>query len=272
MVTPASGSYVVSLSGSLNLPGTTPTLNDSGGNIILALSSSGAGNYVKITNDASGTNPAAGPVIAAAPGAGMASFLVPLQLNDANGGGVELNSNGALALRAVNLGATANFVAVNASPPGTFSGAPGVRVGATAAGGTGNVALVLQGQNSGTVYVNSNLDTANAITIDLPVDSTGVTANTLTVLTSAGNAKTSGMGGTSPYAGVALTTTTSGTAPIAYSGKVVCIFDGTPTPGHFATPSTTVAGDCHDNGISFVSTVQTIGTVLDSSGTILMRH
>ena len=257
----------------LNLPGGTPTLNDGSGNPILELTSTGAGNYVKISNDTSGTNPAVGPVIGIVPAAGASAFAIPLQLSDQNTGGILLNSNGGLALKVVNTNAPANYVAVNGSPSGTYGGQPGARIGAANPAMTGNVALVLQAQNSGTVYVNSPLDTtAEPVVIDLPVDTTGVTANYLVTLTSAGNAKvSSGLAAGSVF-GVSLASATTGTVEVAYNGRVLCTFDGPFTPGHFVIPSTSTAGQCHDNGASYSVTVQTIGLVLDTSGNILIRH
>ena len=141
---------------------------------------------------------------------------------------------------------------------------------------SGNVALVLQAQNSGTVYVNSPLDTTTGpVVIDLPVDTTtGVTANYLVTLTGAGNAKvSSGLAAGSVF-GVSLATAASGTVEVAYNGRALCTFDNPPmvTPGHFVTPSTSAPGQCHDNGGSYSVSVQTIGLVLDTSGNILIRH
>jgi hypothetical protein len=59
---------------------------------------------------------------------------------------------------------------------------------------------------------------------------------------------------------------TSGKAQIAVSGEAVCVFDGATTAGDWVTPSSTVAGDCHDAGASRPGSAQVIGRVLSTNG------
>ena len=265
------GSLAFSLGSSLNLGSSTPVLNDSSGNTILSLASVGAGgNYVKITNDLGGTTPTGPLVSSAGPGSGA----IPLQLGDSAGGGVEIESNGGTALKVGSTTASpANFVSVNATPAGTFAGDSGVLVAAANATAVGDLSLVLKGQNNGSIYVGSNVDAAgSAFAIEAAADATtGVTKSFLVVVNSSANAIRPSSGTARPIVGVALNTTTSGNAIIAYSGKVQCAFDNTPVPGDYFVLSPSGNARCHDNGTTVSTTVQVLGTVLDSSGDVLLR-
>ncbi len=259
-------SLVFSLGSALNLSGSMPSLNDSSGNEILALSSTGAGNYVMISNEI----PPAGPQVAAAgPGTGP----IPLQLSDSAGGGVELVSNGGLAMKVLSTAAPpTTFASVNAAPTGTFAGDSGVQLSASNASGTGDISLVVKGQNNGSVYIGSNIDAAaSSLAIEIPADpTTGVSRGSIAFVNSSANAIRPSAAAR-PIAGIALNNATSGNAIIAYAGKAQCLFDNTPVPGDYVVQATGYYNRCHDSGTSLPTTVQVLGTVLDTSGNVLLR-
>lgn len=96
---------------------------------------------------------------------------------------------------------------------------------------------------------------------------TGTTVNTLTKLTGAPStaviATTTDVGG---IVGITVSGAgTTGSAIIAQSGSVSCVFDGATTAGHYVGISTTIAGNCHDVGASYPSG-QAIGRVLSTNG------
>ena len=125
---------------------------------------------------------------------------------------------------------------------------------------------MVKGQNNGVVYIASNVDVANnALAVEVPDDGTvGVTKGLLAGITSSGNAIMS----SAKVVDLALNTATSGSAVLAYAGKATCTFDTTPTRGHYVIASSS-AGKCSDGGLT--TTSQIIGTVLDTSGTVLLR-
>ena len=119
-VSQPAGSLAFSLGSSLNLGGFMPTLNDSAGGTIVALNSTGlGGNYLRISNDSGGSNPA-GPLISAA-GPGTA---IPLQLSDVAGAGVDIESNGGLAMKVTSATPSpANYFSVTQDPPASLRAA-----------------------------------------------------------------------------------------------------------------------------------------------------
>ncbi len=271
-VTQTAGSVSIALGSSIDLPGAGGNIGDSGGNPILGLLSSGLGNYVVIANDTTPTTPPAGPVIAVT---GLGTGAIPLRLSDRANGGIELNANGGMAMKVTSSTATpSTFASVNATPSGTFAGDSGVQVSPANATATGDISLVLRGQNNGSVYLGSNVDlAASALFLELPADpTTGVAVNRLAYLNSSGNAIYP-IAAQRPVLGIALATTTSSPAMIAYSGKVLCIFENAITPGDYVVQGTTHFAQCRDGGSTYsgVSGVQILGTVLDSSGNILLR-
>lgn len=58
---------------------------------------------------------------------------------------------------------------------------------------------------------------------------------------------------------------TTGSANVAFSGAVICTFDGATTAGDYVIPSSTIGGDCHDNG-STLPVGQLVGRVLTTHG------
>jgi hypothetical protein len=100
--------------------------------------------------------------------------------------------------------------------------------------------------------------------------STGTTNATLTSLTGApSTAVITTAAATTGVIGITVTGGgTTGTATIATSGKVSCIFDGSTTAGDFVQISTGTNGDCHDTGAATCPTSggQVIGMVLSTNG------
>jgi len=112
--------------------------------------------------------------------------------------------------------------------------------------------------------------TGGALVTEIPnQSSTGTTLNKLAKVT--GSPATAVLASTSDISGVIGIVTdgagTSGSAQIARSGQATCVFDGPTTAGDYVQISTTVAGDCHDDGSSYPGTGQVVGRVLSTNGT-----
>lgn len=54
----------------------------------------------------------------------------------------------------------------------------------------------------------------------------------------------------------------TGNATIQQNGSVSCAFDNATTPGNYVQISSSIAGDCHDSGLSYPATGQVIGRSL----------
>lgn len=125
---------------------------------------------------------------------------------------------------------------------------------------------------STTGSLGGNLDLGmNAVAIEIANEgATGTTANKLVKLT--GAPSTSIVAGTSDTGGVlgicVSGCTTTGSAVVARAGQANCVFDGATTAGDYVQISSTVAGDCHDTGLSTWPTSggQVIGRVLSTNG------
>jgi hypothetical protein len=88
---------------------------------------------------------------------------------------------------------------------------------------------------------------------------TGTTINKFASLTGApSTAIVTSMGVTGAIGIVAGGAGTTGSAQIATSGQVNCVFDGGTTAGHFVTISATVNGDCTDNGTTAPASMPTV--------------
>ncbi len=97
---------------------------------------------------------------------------------------------------------------------------------------------------------------------------TGTTVNKLAKLTGApSTAIISTAGDTGGAVGIVVAGAgVAGTAVIATSGTVNCVFDGATTAGHYVAISAGTAGDCTNAGASYPASNQVIGRVLSTNG------
>jgi hypothetical protein len=119
--------------------------------------------------------------------------------------------------------------------------------------------------------------TSFPLTFNVPNDATtGTQLYHLAMSNAAGNAilmTTSDSDDDALLGVVALHAGISGSAAIATSGQVPCVFDGATTINHYVQKSTTIAGDCHDVGATYPGAGRVLGQVREthaSGGTYQM--
>lgn len=93
---------------------------------------------------------------------------------------------------------------------------------------------------------------------------TGTTVNKLAYINASGNAQIAPAGYSDPVIGIVVSGAgTTGSATIQYAGSATCVFDGTVHQyGGYVVPSTSVAGDCHDAGITYPGSLQNVAIEL----------
>lgn len=131
----------------------------------------------------------------------------------------------------------------------------------------------LQVTNGGsTVYTSIgangiDLTSSPLITEIANASTTGTTMNKLAKLTGAPSAAV--ITATTDIGGVIGVVTgqagTSGNAQVAIKGQVNCVFDGATTAGDYVQISSTAGGDCHDSGSGYPTQGQVIGRVLTTN-------
>jgi hypothetical protein len=264
-LTEIAGSLSIALSSQLNLGSGSNTINDSSGNPVISLISSGAGNYVQILNDTSAGSPPDGPeIISTGPGT-----VIPLRISDVGGGGVNLLSNGATALRIASVTLPVNYAIVDPAPGGRYGNVDGVQFSSADPGATADIALVLKAQNNGTVWIGSTLDTSgSAVAFELSVGAGASVPQFGTVSLARDGTALKASPGAHGVIGIAQNTVTPaapGTLVVAYAGKTRCSFDGVPlTVGDYVVPSPTEAGRCSDGGAT-LPPGQVLGTLLNAA-------
>lgn len=110
-----------------------------------------------------------------------------------------------------------------------------------------------------------------AVTVTSVYTNAGVTGTTLNALAKlVGAPSTAVLTATTDTGGaIGICTancSTSGSGTISTIGQASCIFDGATTAGDYVQISPTVAGDCHDAGLTFPSTGEVLGRVLSTNG------
>ncbi len=119
------------------------------------------------------------------------------------------------------------------------------------------------------LYAGTYVDTTGgSLVTDVPnASTTGTTLNKLAKLT--GSPSTAVMAATSDTGGVIGVVVdgagNSGTAQVARDGLAVCAFDGGTTAGDYVQISGTVAGDCHDAGVTYPTSGQVLGRVMSTN-------
>lgn len=133
--------------------------------------------------------------------------------------------------------------------------------------GSSNQAVIDSSGNvtTGNLGIGSNYQTFSCVNSG----STGTTLNTITKYNNSNpvNCRIAATTDTSGMLGITVAGAgTSGTATLAYEGKIPCVFDGATTAGDFVQISPTVAGNCHDAGATPPTTGQVVGQVQTSNG------
>lgn len=128
-----------------------------------------------------------------------------------------------------------------------------------------NQFVIIQAQAGNWVVIGSGPSASS--TLAVPNNGAGTTLNTLTKFTS--SPSTAVIASTSDTGGIIGIVTsgagTTGRATITYSGPVSCVFDGATTANDYVQISSTVAGNCHDAGVSIPTASENIGQVLSTN-------
>ena len=121
-------------------------------------------------------------------------------------------------------------------------------------------------RNNGVQYVDSAIQSADlpAVIQSYTNNGAGTGTNLIAKLTGAPSTVTStATTDTGGAIGICVAGCgTSGTASISTIGQASCVFDGSVTAGDYVQISSSVAGDCHDAGITFPIAGQVMGRVL----------